>query len=855
MLHLIVLLFTVSTRAQESACRAQANSIEPILSKPGDIMLGGIFSLHGIENARYTFKSVPEPTKCKGFSYNEMRIVRAMLFAIEEINNSSSLLPDVSLGYKIFDVCTSIHLSIKAALILMNGNEGDESHPGKPCNTPSTVHAVIGMSGSSHTIVIARALQSFHIPVISYVATCACLSNKQEFPTFFRTIPSDSYQSRALAQLVKHFGWTWVGTIRSDNDYGNLGMATFIQTVQKEGICIEYSESIYYSYPSEKIAATVRVIKASSSKVIVAFLTKQDMEILLKELQNQNVTGRQWIGSEGWISARIFATEESYKILGGSIGFAISEAEIPGLKDYILNIHPSEAPGNAFLNEFWETVFHCSMSSKENASTLTPCTGSENLRDISNEYTDVSEFRIPGNVYKAVYAVAYSLQDLLRCKNGEGPFVNKTCANKINIEPWQVLYYLKKVNFTTNYGEKIYFDESGDPTAKYDLINWQRNSHGNIEFLKIGAYDASLSEGKEFIMNNISIVWMGNANKVPRSVCSESCFPGTRKAVKKGKPVCCFDCIPCAEGEFSNTTNSIDCISCPLEYRSNEQRNECFLKEIEFLSFGELMGTLLVILSLLGSSITFLVVLVFFYYKDTPIVRANNRELSFLLLLSLALCFLCALTFIGEPSTWSCKLRHTAFGITFVLCISCVLGKTTVVLMAFRATLPGSNTMKWFGPTQQRLSVFACTFIQILICSFWLIISPPFPNKNVISHKDKIIFECDVGSTAAFYAALGYIGFLSSICFILAFLARKLPDNFNEAKFITFSMLLFCAVWITFIPAYISSPGKFTVAVEIFAILASSFGLLFCIFAPKCYIILLKPEENTKRHLMGKNIA
>uniref|UniRef100_A0A8C4SHS4 Extracellular calcium-sensing receptor-like n=1 Tax=Erpetoichthys calabaricus TaxID=27687 RepID=A0A8C4SHS4_ERPCA len=821
MLHLIVLLFTVSTRAQESACRAQANSIEPILSKPGDIMLGGIFSLHGIENARYTFK-----------------IVRAMLFAIEEINNSSSLLPDVSLGYKIFDVCTSIHLSIKAALILMNGNEGDESHPGKPCNTPSTVHAVIGMSGSSHTIVIARALQSFHIPVISYVATCACLSNKQEFPTFFRTIPSDSYQSRALAQLVKHFGWTWVGTIRSDNDYGNLGMATFIQTVQKEGICIEYSESIYYSYPSEKIAATVRVIKASSSKVIVAFLTKQDMEILLKELQNQNVTGRQWIGSEGWISARIFATEESYKILGGSIGFAISEAEIPGLKDYILNIHPSEAPGNAFLNEFWETVFHCSMSSKENASTLTPCTGSENLRDISNEYTDVSEFRIPGNVYKAVYAVAYSLQDLLRCKNGEGPFVNKTLHTKFVL---QVLYYLKKVNFTTNYGEKIYFDESGDPTAKYDLINWQRNSHGNIEFLKIGAYDASLSEGKEFIMNNISIV--------PRSVCSESCFPGTRKAVKKGKPVCCFDCIPCAEGEFSNTTSN-----CPLEYRSNEQRNECFLKEIEFLSFGELMGTLLVILSLLGSSITFLVVLVFFYYKDTPIVRANNRELSFLLLLSLALCFLCALTFIGEPSTWSCKLRHTAFGITFVLCISCVLGKTTVVLMAFRATLPGSNTMKWFGPTQQRLSVFACTFIQILICSFWLIISPPFPNKNVISHKDKIIFECDVGSTAAFYAALGYIGFLSSICFILAFLARKLPDNFNEAKFITFSMLLFCAVWITFIPAYISSPGKFTVAVEIFAILASSFGLLFCIFAPKCYIILLKPEENTKRHLMGKNI-
>ncbi|KAI7790175.1 putative extracellular calcium-sensing receptor [Triplophysa rosa] len=532
--------------------------------------------------------------------------------------------------------------------------------------------------------------------------------------------------------------------------------------------------------------------------------------------------------------------------------FSCSDTNSPTLPSYGNGKEDSVTSASAVI---WSLCHSSSLQNAEPSSSCSfrntgsgtrVCTGSERLTELQNEYTDVSELRIANKVYTAVYAIANALHNLI---NDVKSATNISKGDLLT--PQKVLEYIRDVNFTVKTGEKIFFLR-GDPVAKYDLVNWQPAEDGSLQFKLVGVYDSSLPSETLLQVDQEIMVWAENSRQVPVSVCSESCPPGTRKAVQKGRPVCCYDCIPCADGEISNETDSSDCFPCDLEYWSNENRNRCVLKVIEFLSYTEIMGIVLSICSVFGALLSKMVSFVFYLKKETPIVRANNSELSFLLLFSLALCFLCSLTFIGRPTEWSCVLRHTAFGITFVLCISCVLGKTIVVLMAFKATLPGSNVMKWFGPVQQRLSVVSLTLIQVIICVLWLTISPPFPHNNMNYYREKIILECHVGSDVGFWAVLGYIGLLSILCFVLAFLARKLPDNFNEAKFITFSMLIFCAVWITFIPAYISSPGKFTVAMEVFAMLASSFGLLFCIFAPKCYIILLRPEQNTKKNMIGK---
>jgi uncharacterized membrane protein len=301
--------------------------------------------------------------------------------------------------------------------------------------------------------------------------------------------------------------------------------------------------------------------------------------------------------------------------------------------------------------------------------------------------------------------------------------------------------------------------------------------------------------------------------------------------------------------------DSTECLSCPEDFWSSPQRDVCVPKMIEFLSYDDPLGMSLTTASLIGTLNCAIVLGIFTHHRTTPVVRANNSELSFLILLSLKLCFLCSLLFIGQPRLWTCQLRHAAFGISFVLCVSCILVKTMVVLAVFKASKPaGGSSLKWFGAVQQRGTVVFLTLIQAAICTTWLVSSSPAPHKNTQYHNDRIVVECVVGSRVGFGVLLGYIGLLAILSFLLAFLARNLPDNFNEAKFITFSMLVFCAVWIAFIPAYINSPGKSADAVEVFAILASSFGLLGALFGPKCFIILLRPERNTKKAIMGRGV-
>ncbi|OWK63929.1 Extracellular calcium-sensing receptor [Lonchura striata] len=704
-----------------------------------------------------------------------------MIFAIEEINSSPTLLPNMTLGYRIFDTCNTVSKALEATLSFVAQNKIDSLNLDEFCNCsehiPSTI-AVVGATGSGISTAVANLLGLFYIPQVSYASSSRLLSNKNQFKSFLRTIPNDEHQATAMADIIEYFRWNWVGTIAADDDYGRPGIEKFREEAEERDICIDFSELISQYSDEEEIQQVVEVIQNSTARVIVVFSSGPDLEPLIKEIVRRNITGKIWLASEAWASSSLIAMPEFFRVIGSTIGFALKAGQIPGFREFLQKVHPKKSTNNGFAKEFWEETFNCYL----------PC-------------------------------LSVSLQ---------------------------VLKHLRHLNFTNNMGEQVDFDEFGDLVGNYSIINWHLSPEdGSVVFEEVGHYNVYAKKGERLFINENKILWGGFSKEVPFSNCSRDCLPGTRKGIIEGEPTCCFECVDCPDGEYSDETDASACDKCPEDYWSNENHTSCIPKQIEFLAWTEPFGIALTLFAVLGIFLTSFVLGVFTKFRNTPIVKATNRELSYLLLFSLLCCFSSSLFFIGEPQNWTCRLRQPAFGISFVLCISCILVKTNRVLLVFEAKIPTSLHRKWWGLNLQFLLVFLCTFVQIVICVIWLYTAPPSSYRNHELEDEIIFITCHEGSLMALGFLIGYTCLLAAICFFFAFKSRKLPENFNEAKFITFSMLIFFIVWISFIPAYASTYGKFVSAVEVIAILAASFGLLACIFFNKVYIILFKPSRNT----------
>ncbi|XP_066450428.1 vomeronasal type-2 receptor 26-like [Eleutherodactylus coqui] len=772
------------------------------------------------------------------------RYLLTFRFAIEEINRDQTILPNVSLGYHVYDSCSDSKKAVKSVLQILSGP--GRTVPNYCCKEQRNVAGFIGDLGSASTVSMAQILTMYQYSQISYGATSSVLNDRHRYPTFYRTSQSAQISCLVLSKIMKFFRWTWVGIVSSDDDSGNEEIQILTQYLTMNEICVAYTikvKRVSLNAIHEIERKNMEIISKSSAQVIILCGTYSVyladwLHALRIVLRDKTLV----FGPPFALMAAII--EHHREALNGSLALEPFRLPLPDMSSFYESFQTVNHPEDMLLAHIWLVNVHCLSGDPQMNSILQSiykkslhnCTGTERVTSFYN-------FQHPGlsdRVYKAVYILAQALHDLRVTRNCQSAEINYKYSHLLH-------RYLGSQKDNTG---NLLFHDNGDFISQYSIVNRFSLQNGSVLIKYIGSTTTKQNDAA-FNIKVDRILWKNRVSEIPASQCSKNCLSGTYKVSQSRIHTCCYNCVQCSSGEISNITDSEACMKCTDLYWPNMKKDRCVRKQLEFLSYTD--DTMVLVISLVSaifSFFTFMILITFILQQDTAIVKANNRNLSFLLLVSIMLSFLCVFLFLGHPEDLTCMLRQISFGILFTVAVSCVLAKTIMVSIAFRATKPGSSWKRWIGSKWSNSLVVFCLSIQVIICMGWLALAPPFMELDTHSYQRKIIVQCNEGCVIGFYSVLGYLGVLAAVSFIMAFLARTLPDSFNEAKYITFSMLVFCSVWIAMIPVYLSTRGKYMVAVEIFAILTSCAGLLACIFFPKCYIILWRPDLNSRSRLL-----
>ncbi|XP_062992861.1 vomeronasal type-2 receptor 26-like [Elgaria multicarinata webbii] len=793
--------------------------------------------------------------------------ILALAFAIKEINDNPHILPNITLGFHIFDNFYTAMWTYHATVQLISTLK--RLVPNYKCDQNNTI-AILGGLDSQVSYYVATVLDIYKIPQLIYGAA-PVMNDKTPGLSFFQMVPQEALQYEGILSLLLHFRWMWIGVIIMDNDNGERFLQTVFPMFSRHGVCFAYIERIprltfiteFYSLLG-KLAEVYDKVRDSEANVLVVY-GESDTIMCLRWFQY--VSEKEHVTHEPNGKVLIMTAQMEFnsvtlqrtwnaQVFHGAISFTIHSKDLPVFQQFVEHTNPLYRKADGFILDFWQQAFGCIFPDEVEGEVVGDvCTGEEDLESLPGSFFEMSMTGHSYSIYNSVYALAHALHAMSSSRLRDRAQWDGRGLKFHNKQQWKLHQFLSNVSFHNGAGDKFSFDKNGELIAGFDVVNWIIFLNQSFRRVKVGRVDPQACPDQVFTINEDAITWHSWFNQTqPFSVCSESCQPGSSKKVKEGKPFCCYDCTPCPEGKISNQTDMNDCYKCTDESYSNKKQDFCMPRYTSFLSYEEPLGLSLACFALFFTLITGLVLGTFLKHHHTPIVKGNNRNLSYTLLCSLLLCFLCVLLFIGQPGKVLCLLRQNAFGIIFSVAVSCVLAKTITVVLVFMATKPGSRTRKWVGKKTANFIILSCSLIQAGICTVWLANFPPFPDVDLHSVTEEIILECNEGSALMFYCVLGYMGFLAMVSFTVAFLARKLPDSFNEAKFITFSMLVFCSVWLSFVPSYMCTKGKYMVAVEIFSILASSAGLLCCIFFPKCYIIVWRPELNKKEKLIRRKL-
>ncbi|KAL4659408.1 metabotropic glutamate receptor 8 isoform X1 [Arapaima gigas] len=827
------------TSMQKTEAQEHAHSIR----LDGDIILGGLFPVHARGD-----RGVPcgELKKEKGIHRLE-----AMLFAIDQINKDPELLPNITLGARILDTCSRDTYALEQSLTFVQALIEKDSSDVRCANgdppiftKPDKIVGVIGAAASSVSIMVANILRLFKIPQISYASTAPELSDNTRYDFFSRVVPPDSYQAQAMLDIVMAMGWSYVSTLASEGNYGESGVEAFVHISRETGgVCIAQSLKIPREpKPGEFDKIILRLLETSNARAVIMFANEDDIRRILDAAKRNNQTGHfLWVGSDSW-GSKISPVIQQEKVAEGAITILPKRASVDAFDRYFRSRSLSNNRRNVWFAEFWEENFGCRLGSHgKRPGSLKKCTGLEKVgRDSSYEQEGKVQF-----VIDAVYAMAHALHRMHRdlCSGYPG-----LCPRMANIDGKELLAHIRAVRFNGSAGTPVVFNENGDAPGRYDIFQYQLTNKSTAEYKVIGHWTNHLH------LNMGAMRWANSGRAVPPSVCSVPCRTGERKKIVKGVP-CCWHCERC-EG-YHYQASEFSCELCPYEQRPDRNRTGCQPIPIIKLEWHSPWAVVPVFVSMLGIIATTFVIVTFVRYNDTPIVRASGREVSYVLLTGIFLCYAITFLMIAAPDVVVCSLRRIFLGLGMCFSYAALLTKTNRIHRIFEQGKRSVTAPRFISPASQLVITFSLISVQLLGVFVWFAVDPPHTvvdfgeQRTQDPENARGVLKCDI-SDLSLICSLGYSILLMVTCTVYAIKTRGVPETFNEAKPIGFTMYTTCIIWLAFIPIFFGTAQSAermyiqttTLTVSLSLSASVSLGMLYM---PKVYIIIFHPEQNVPK--------
>ncbi|XP_076466154.1 uncharacterized protein LOC143297622 [Babylonia areolata] len=892
---------TTTTKSSSFPPASTYSAKRRMARREGDIILGALFPVHHHPPIQTAYSR-----KCGGIrEYYGIQRIEAFQRTVDDINGDPSILPHIRLGWDIRDSCWYSAIALEQSIDFIqdaiasktirdgrlvsalphhdddddpprggggdrppqagsklsrtsshadekktgasnlhpptNNRNNDNPHEDGGCGTlvNKPIVGLIGPGSSEASIQVQNLMQIFNIPQIGYSATSMDLSDKNIYRYFLRVVPPDKYQVQALVDIVLAFNWTYISTVHSDGNYGMRGMEMFTDLVASYNICIASTDNVASSDSKLEFDRVVDTLKKTpNASVVVCFCEGITVKKLLQAISRKRVDGRFLIiGSDGW-GNRLDVVEGQERTASGAISIKLYSPPLPHFDRYYGSLRPdgSVVHRNPWFTEFWQEKFHCYLPGDERVATFPqPCTGSESLANSDQD----SKL---GFVVNAVKTMALALHDMHSdlCPGRRG-----LCPDMTPINGTLFLEYLLNVSFPSYSGHDVHFDDHGDPPGRYEILNYQPVTHadGNVtyEYVTIGQWMTGNLE-----LNESAIYWPGkgqNSDKPFNSVCSQPCGPGfVKQGVVSDGLTCCWVCTPCQDNEI--VVDEAHCSPCALGRWPNDNKTDCEQIAVEFVTWLDTWSLVVVALACVGLLCTAWVTAIFIRSHNTPVVKASTRELSYILLLGIALAFSCNFLLVSKPAPVLCYLSRIVPGLAFSLMYGALVTRTNRIARI----LEGSKRImtkkpRFMSATAQVVITIIIIGIECVIISAMLVLEPADSEMDYSTAR-RVRLVCNT-STLGIIVPLGFNLFLIFMCTLYAVKTRNLPENFNEAKFIGFTMYTTCVIWLGFFPIYFGGQKYQEVTLSVSISLSAAIALAL-LFFPKVYIILWAPEKNTR---------